>query len=230
MKDFLCQVFTILWKDILFELRTRDTITAVLVFALLVIVIFNFAFEPEASTMLIVAPGVLWVSFIFAGVLSLNRTFVLEKEKGCLEGLMLCPVSREAIYTGKMLSSLIFMLTIEAIILPVFFVLFNLSVPIPMYIFVAEIGLVTLLTTIGFATVGTLFSAMSANTKAREVMLPILLFPVVSPIIIAAVESTGIILEGGYWGDFSSWLGILVAFDAIFLAVSPLAFEFVIQE
>ena len=224
MKNFFSKAFIILWKDILCELRTRDIATSVLVFALLVIVVFNFAFEPDSEQMELVAPGILWVSFTFAGVLSLGRSFVLEKEKGCLEGLMLCPVDREVVYLGKLLSSLAFMLIVEAIVFPIFLVLFDLPLFSPM------LGLIAILATVGFVSVGTLFSAIAVNTRAREVMLPILFFPIVIPVIIAAVKASGLVLEEGPWGDISSWLLVLAAFDVIFLIVSALVFEFIIEE
>jgi len=218
------KVFAILWKDILSETRTKDVATSVLVFALLVIVIFNFAFEPGTENIELVAPGILWVTFTFAGVLSLSRSFVLEKEKGCMEGLMLCPMDRDVIYLGKMLGSLTFMLIVEAMVLPIFLILFDLP------LFMPRLGLIALLATVGFVCVGTLFSALAVNTRAREVMLPILFFPIVAPVIIAAVKATGLVLEGEPWGEMSSWLQIMVAFDVIFLVVSALVFEFVIEE
>lgn len=222
MKKFLGKVLTILWKDILSELRTRDIVVSVLVFALLVIVIFNFAFEPERVGL--VAPGILWVALTFAGVLGLSRSFVLEKDNDCLEGLMLCPVDRGVIYFGKMLGSLTFILVVAVIVLPIFFILFNLP------IFRPELVLIVVLATIGFASVGTLFSALAVNTKAREIMLPILFFPIVVPVIIAAVKATGLVLAGESWDSLSPWLQVMVAFDIIFIVVSSLVFEFIIEE
>ncbi|MFC2009504.1 heme exporter protein CcmB [Chloroflexota bacterium] len=224
MKKSLGKSFFILWKDVISELRTRDIITSVLVFALLVIVIFNFAFEPGTEQKELVAPGILWVSFTFAGVLSLGRSFVHEKEKACLEGLMLSPVDKEFVYLGKMLGSLIFMLIVEAIVFPIFLMLFNLP------LFMPKLGLIALLATIGFVSVGTLFSAIAANTRARDIMLPILFFPIVTPVVIAAVKATGLVLEGEPWNDISSWLLILATFDIIFLVIPALVFEFIIEE
>ena len=149
---------------------------------LLVIVIFNFAFGTSPDIVKQVASGMLWVTFAFAGVLSLNRSFIMEKEEGCLEGLMVSPISREVIYVGKMLGSLIFMLVIEAVALPMFAFLFNLDV-----ISIQQIVII-FLTTVGFISVGTLFSALAVNTKAREMVLPILFFPIVAPIVICAVR------------------------------------------
>ncbi len=218
------KIMAVTWKDTVSEMRTREIISSVLVFTLLVIVIFNFAFGTNQTTLNLVAPGILWVTFTFAGVLSLNRAFVPEKEQGCLEGLMVCPVSREVIYVGKMLGSLLFMLIIEAIALPIFAFLFNLPV------LSLQIVVITVLTTIGFVTVGTLFSALAVNTKAREMVLPILFLPVVIPIIIGAVMASGTALAGGSWSELASWLQIIAVFDVIFLVVSLLVFTYVIEE
>lgn len=218
------KIMTVTWKDTISEMRTREIISSVLVFTLLVIVIFNFAFGTNQTTINLVAPGILWVTFTFAGVLSLNRAFVPEKEQGCLEGLMACPVSREVIYVGKMLASLLFMLIIEAIALPIFAFLFNLPV------LSLQIIVITVLTTIGFVTVGTLFSALAVNTRAREMVLPILFLPVVIPIIISAVMASGTALDGGSWSELASSLQIIAVFDVIFLVVSFLVFTYVIEE
>ena len=220
----LNKALIIAWKDILSETRTKEIISSVLVFAILVIVIFNFAFSGSQQTMISLTPGMLWVTFAFAGVLSLNRAFIQEKEDNCLEGLMVCPVSRETIYLGKMLGSLFFMLFIEAVILPIFALLFNVNViSLPLIT-------ITVLTTLGFVSVGTLFSALAVNTKARELVLPILFFPIAAPIIISAVSASGLLLGGESWSSISSWLGIIIAFDVIFLVVPYLVFSFVIEE
>lgn len=222
--SFWRKVAAITRKDVLAEMRTKEIISAVLVFTLLVIVIFNFAFGTSPDLVKQVASGMLWVTFAFAGVLSLNRAFIMEKEEGCLEGLMVSPVSREVIYTGKMLGSLLFMLVIEAVALPIFSVLFNLEV------FSLQLVAIIFLTTVGFVAVGTLFSALAVNTKAREIVLPILFFPIVSPIIISAVKASEMALAGEAWSGMYSWLQIIGAFDAIFLVVSFLIFAFVIEE
>jgi heme exporter protein B len=220
----LNKALVIAWKDILSETRTKEIIASVLVFAILVIVIFNFAFSGSQQTMISLTPGMLWVTFAFAGVLSLNRAFIQEKEDNCLEGLMVCPVSRETIYLGKMLGGLFFLLIVEAVVLPVFALLFNVNViSLPLIT-------ITVLTTLGFVAVGTLFSALAVNTKAREMVLPILFFPIVTPIIISAVSASGLVLGGESWSSITSWLGIIAAFDVIFLVVSYLLFPFVIEE
>ncbi len=222
--SFWRKVIAITWKDALAEMRTKEIISAVLVFTLLVIVIFSFAFGTSPDVVKQVASGMMWVTFAFAGVLSLNRSFIMEKEEGCLEGLMVSPVSREAIYVGKMLSSLLFMLVIEAVALPMFSVLFNLNI-----ISVQQIVII-FLTTVGFVAVGTLFSALAVNTRAREMVLPILFFPIVAPVIISAVKASDLAISSGPWSGLVPWLQVITAFDAIFLVVSFLIFAFVIEE
>jgi heme exporter protein B len=221
---FWHKVFAITRKDIISEFRAREIIVSVLMFVLLVIIIFNFAFGATNEIMNAAAPGMLWVTFAFAGVLSLNRAFIMEKEEGCLEGLMVSPVSREVIYAGKMLSSLLFLLVIEIIALPIFAFLFNLNV------LSLEIITVTFLATVGFVACGTLFSALAVKTKARELVLPILFLPVVVPVIIGAVKATGLALSGGSWQSISNWLLIIGAFDVIFLVISFWVFNFIIEE
>ncbi len=211
-------------KDVISEMRAKEIIFSVLVFAIIVMVIFNVTFGVGQETMRMVAPGILWVTFTFAGVLSLNRAFVAEKEEGCIEGLMVCPVSREVIYVGKLLGSLLFVLIVEVISLTIFAFLSNLSV------FSLQLVTVVILATIGFVAVGTLFSALAVNTKARELVLPILFFPIVVPVIISAVNASGLALSGESWSGLSPWLQIIGAFDVIFLVVSFLIFAFVIEE
>jgi heme exporter protein B len=214
----------ILWKDLLLEVRTKDIITSLVVFAILVVVIFNFAFPPIPRVVALVTPGILWVAFTFAGILGLNRVFVLEKDRGNLEGLMLAPVGRDAIYFGKMMGSFLFMLIVETLILPIFTVLFN----VPLWN--VEFLLMMLLATLGFAAVGTVFSAIAINTRSREVMLPVLFFPIVLPVVISAVQMTGMSLQGDSWSTMFRWLQLVIAFDIIFLVVSSLTFEYVLEE
>ena len=224
MRSYLDKVLAIVGKDVASELRTREVLSSMFVFALLVIVIFNFAFELKMDNREAVAPGVLWVAIVFAGMLGLNRSFITEKDRGCMEGLLLCPVDRSAIYVGKMLGNLLFMTTMEAIVLPIYAAFFNLPV------FTPGLLLIVLLGTIGFAAVGTLFSAVAVHTRTREVMLPILLLPVAVPVLVAAVKATGDALASTPPPTPGPWLGVLVGFDVIFLTVAFLTFEYVFQE
>ena len=220
---FFNQIITVATKDIKTELRTRETLSGMLVFALLVVLIFNFAFDLRVDNVRSVVPGALWVTFTFAGILGLNRSFASEREQGSLEGLLLAPVDRSALYLGKTCANVAFMLITEVVVLPVATVLFNLNLLHPQLFVVALLG------TIGFAGVGTLFSAIAVNTRARDVMLPILLFPISIPIIIAAVKLTSVILDTGTMTEAGMWWPLLVSFDAIFLVVSALIFEYAVE-
>ena len=224
--DYLKKVWAIVWKDIRAEIRTKEIFSSMFIFSLLVLVIFNFSIDLLEVNPLDIAQGVLWIAFTFSGILGLNRSFLFEKENDCLQGLMLTPIDRSAIYLGKMLGNLIFMLIMEAITVPIFVVLFNIGI----YDKIISLAIVIFLGTLGFVTVGTLFSAMSVNIKAREVMLPILLFPIVVPLIIASVKSTGAILTGKPFDDIISWLKLIAVFDVVFLVVSFLSFEYIIEE
>ena len=221
MRLFWSQVFAILWKDLRCELRSRQIALAMGMFALLVLVVFNFAFDLQANNKTAVAPGALWIAFVFASVLSLGRTFAAEQEKGSLDRLLLCPVDRKAVYLAKLLGNLLFVGAVELVALPIFAVIYDLPVlQVPLLPIVA-------LGTLGVAAVGTLFSAVAANTRAREVLLPLLVFPLVVPVVIAAVKAT----QGLLTPDITHpWLGMLIAFDVIFVSVSFVTFPYVIEE
>ena len=216
------KALTIIWKDIVAELRTKQTVASVLVFALLVLVIFAFAFEPQNIPP--VAAGILWVAFAFGGMLGLGRSFVMEKDKGSLDGLLLTPVDRSVIYFGKMIANLIFMLVISVVVLLLFYVLLNMPV------LRIELFAIVVLASIGFSAVGTLFSALAANTTSRDVMLPILFLPIVSPVIVFAVRGTGLVLQGQSWSGAASAVELIAVFDVIYVVVSSFVFEFVIEE
>ncbi|MBC7242334.1 MAG: heme exporter protein CcmB [Anaerolineae bacterium] len=216
-------VWAIVKKDILAELRTKETLSMMLIFVLLAVFIFNFAFDLRVENVREVAPGVMWVAFVFAGVLGLNRSFIQEADKGCLDSLLMTPVERSVIYFGKMLGNLIFMLVVDAIALPVFSVLLNLA------LVRWDIALIVALGTLGFAGVGTLFSAMTANTRAREVMLPLLLFPVALPLVLAAVKATAGVLDGAGLREVANWLNLLIGYDVAFLTISYLTFDYVVE-
>ncbi|MFQ6112074.1 MAG: heme exporter protein CcmB [Nitrospinota bacterium] len=226
MRTILRATLAIIRKDLRAELRTKESVAAMLVFAILVLTIFNFALGQAGEDRATLASGVLWVSFIFAGVLGLNRSFTMEKEAEGIQGLRLSPVDPSAIYLGKMVGNLIFMLVVEAITIPIFSVLFNFSLGEALW----PLALVAFLSTLGFVAVGTLFAAMSVNTRTREVMLPLLLLPVALPVLIAAVSSTSLALKGSPLAEAVNWLKMLIAFDVIFVVVSTLVFEYVIEE
>jgi heme exporter protein B len=221
---FLRAMFAVVWKDMAAELRSRELLSAMLVFALLVILIFNFALELDTKTRATVTAGVLWVTFAFAGTLGLNRSMAMEKDRGCLDGLLLAPVDRSAIYFGKAIGNLIFMLIVEIIVLPVYSVLYNTN------LFKPGLLLVILLGSIGYVAVGTLLSSMAVQTRTRDVLLPILLFPVAIPVFIAAVKASSGFLQGIEIAEIQPWLTLLVTYDVIFTAVAFMLFDYVVEE
>lgn len=219
----LGKVWAIIRKDMALEWRSRESLSSMFIFALIVILVFSFSFQQGRDTVMQVAPGVLWVAFTFAGMLGLSRSFIREKDQGCLDGLLLCPVDRAVIYFGKMISNVLFISVCEVFILPIYFALFNLP-------FRLALLAIILLGTLGFSAVGTLFSAMSVHLRAREVMLPVLLFPIVMPALISAVQLTGGILVQQPWEEMIHWLRLLVGFDVIFLTICYMVFDYVMEE
>jgi heme exporter protein B len=224
MGSYLGAVRAIVWKDLAAELRSRELLSSMLVFALLVILIFNFSLELDAKARATVTGGVLWVTFAFAGTLGLNRSMATEKDRGCLDGLLLAPVDRSVIYFGKAIGNLVFMLVVEAIVLPIYSVLYNVN------LFQPGLLLVILLGSIGYVAVGTLLASMAVQTRTRDVLLPILLFPLVIPVLIAAVKASTGILEVLPMDQISPWINLLIVYDVIFTAVSFMLFDYIVEE
>jgi heme exporter protein B len=222
--SFIKAVSAVVWKDLQAEFRSRELFSAMLVFSLLIILIFNFALELDVETRRSVTAGVLWATFAFAGTLGLNRSMAIEKDRGCLDGLLLAPVDRSAIYFGKVISNLAFMLIVEIIVLPVYSVLYNIN------LFQPGLLLVILLGSIGYVGVGTLLSTMSVQTRTRDILLPILLFPVVIPVLLAAVKASSGFLEGLEISEVLLPLNLLIAYDIIFIAVAFMVFDNVVEE
>jgi heme exporter protein B len=222
--SLLKATLAILQKDLIAEFRSFELISAMLVFSLLVIIIFNFALELDIKTRQSVTAGVLWTTFAFAGTLGLNRSMSVERDRGCMDGLLLAPVDRSSIYFGKALSNLAFMLIVEVVVLPVYSLLYNVN------LFRFDLIGVILLGSIGYTAVGTLLSTMSAQTRTREILLPILLFPVAIPVLLASVKASGGILTGAEFAEILSPLNILVVYDIIFIAVAFMVFDYVVEE
>ena len=222
--NFFKAVSAVVWKDLRAELRTLELFSAMLVFSLLIIIIFNFALELDLKTRQSVTSGVLWATFAFAGTLGLNRSMAIEKDRGCLDGLLLAPVDRSAIYFGKLISNLTFMLIVEAIVLVVYSILYNIN------LFQPGLLLVILLGSIGYAAVGTLLAAMSVQTRTRDILLPILLFPIIIPVLLAAVKASSGFLDGSQFSDVLLPLDILVVYDLIFISVAFMFFENIVEE
>lgn len=224
MRAFWNAVRAVLFKDLAAEWRSREILTAQLTFSLLVLIIFNFALEFNPKARYSVAVGVLWTLFAFAGILGLNRSWGLERENQCLEGLLLAPVERSAIYVGKALSSLTLLFVTAALVLPIYAALYNINLFHPGFLLVLVLGFV------GYVGLGTLIAAMSVQARTRDILLPLLLFPLFFPVLVMAVRASAAFLTGSSWAEVLPWLRSLLVYDVIFLTASFLAFEFVVEE
>jgi heme exporter protein B len=222
--SFFHQVLAIVAKDIAAELHTREMVSAMLVFAVLALLVFSFALDLGGAMARAAAPGVLWATVAFAGTLGLSRSLAREQQTGCMDGLLLAPMDRSAIFLGKALGNLAFIGIVEAVLLPLFAVLFDTPLLRPGVLVVTALG------TVGYAAVGTLLAAIAINTRAREVMLPVLLLPLAIPVLIAAVQATSWLVEGGTFAEVGGWVRLLVAYDLVIVAVSLLTFGYVVEE
>jgi heme exporter protein B len=224
--SYLRAVLLIAGKDLRVELRSREQAVTLLFFALLVLVVFNFAFDFTVIDFATLGPGVLWVAFMFSGVLAISRSFQIERERDRIEGIRLAPIDRSAFYLGKVAASVLFMAAVQAIIVPVAVVMFNFrfSGRIPLVI------LALVLNTVGFAAVGTLFAAMTTSTRRAELLLPLLLFPAAVPVALAAVKTTSHLLAGRPFVAYAHWLQMSAAYDVIFLAAAVLLFDYVLED
>jgi heme exporter protein B len=222
--SFYKAMMAVVWKDLTAEIRSREVFSAMLVFALLVVLIFNFALDLEAGTRASITSGVLWVTFTFAGTLGLNRSMAQEKDRGCMDGLLMAPVDRSAIYMGKVIGNLVFMFSVEIVVIPVFSVLYNVNL--------INLGLilVVLLGSVGYIAVGTLLASMAVQTRTRDMLLPILLFPVVIPLIVAAVKASAGFIQSLALNEITPWLNLLIVYDVVFLAVAWMVFDYVVEE
>jgi heme exporter protein B len=219
-------VLAIAAKDIRAELRSRTALLSAVVFAALVLVIFNFARDPTAVAAVDLAPSVLWVTFALAAMVALNRAFTIERENGALDGLLLAPVPRGAVFLGKLVANLAFVGTVEAIALPLFVLFFNVDLG---HALPGLLG-VTVLATIGFVAVGTLFSAMAVRTRFAELMLPVLLLPFMVPPLIGAVQVTARLLADRPLSEMMGWLRLLALYDVVFVTLCTMAFASVVDE
>jgi heme exporter protein B len=213
-------------KDIRVELRTRTSLLSAMVFAALVLLVFNFARDPTAVATLDLAPSILWVTVTFASVVAMNRAFTVERDNAAFDGLLLAPVSREVIYLGKYLANLAFVLLVEAIALPLFVLFFNVDLGRAL----PGLLLALLLATVGFVAVGTVFSAMVVRTRFAELMLPVLLLPFMVPPLIYAVKVTVPLFAGRPLSEVLPGLRFLAIYDVAFTTLSVLLFAAVVDE
>ena len=225
MSEFLRQLATIAAKDLTLELRSRERLLGMLTFAVLVAVVFSFALDPSVGARS-VAGAMLWVTILFAGMLGLGRSFGLEREQDAMTGILLAPIDRGALFLGKLVSNLTLLLVTEAVVFPVYALFFQIGYRRA----VLGLVLVAVLASVGFMTLGTLFSAMSVNTRLGETLLPVLLLPLLVPVVIYAASSTQRLVAGRPLAEVTGNLRMLLAFDLLFLMLATLLFASVVEE
>jgi len=224
--DVLIAAWVIARKDLAIEFRTRSAFFSAVIFALLGLVIFYFAWDPTAVTVTDLAPGVLWVIFTFSGLLGLHRSFGVEMEDHAIDGLLASPIGRESIFLGKAIANLIFVGAVQLITIPALIIFYNL----PLGDVAAPLIAIAFLAAVGLVAIGTLFSAMAVNTRLAELLLPMLSLPFFVPIVIAASQSTARLLSGRPVAEIAAWLKLLIAFDIIFVAACTLAYPFTVDD
>lgn len=213
------------WKDLLVERRSKETLNALLFFSLALLFVFQFALDADRERLAAVLPGLLWLAFILSGMLGLGRVFLVERENDCWEGLLLAPGDKSAIYLGKLAGSLTLMFVVEAMVLALFALFFNVDLGpvLPPLMIVIALG------TVGFAAMGTLFAALTAQARARELLFPVLLLPVLVPVLLGTVKATEAVLLREPLADVAHWLKLLVAADVIYVVAGLLTFDFILE-
>jgi len=222
---YVRRAWIVVWKDVLSERRSKESLNSLVFFSLLLLFVFQFALGPERARVEAALPGLLWLAVILAGLLAFGRTFLIERENDCWEGLVLSPGDKSAIYLGKLAGNVLVMLVVEVVLLVLFAVFFSLDFTPALRALAAVLALGTL----GLAAVGTLFGAITAQLRARELLFPVLLLPAVVPVLLSSVSATQTVLSGQPLGEAAAWLKLLAAADLVYLVVGVVTFEFVLD-
>jgi heme exporter protein B len=223
--SYFMRAWIVLWKDLVTERRSKESLNAVAFFALVLLLLFEFALGADRERLVAALPGLLWLGFILAGLLGLGRSFLAERENDCWEGLLLTPGDKSAIYLGKLAGNILLMLAVEALLLALFGIFYNVD----LWGALPALAGVSVLGTLGLAAVGTLFAAITAQVRARELLFPLLLLPVQVPVLVATVRATEAVLGGQSLREVGHWLKLLAAADVIYLVVGLLTFEFILE-
>jgi heme exporter protein B len=225
VSSYARRTLIVLWKDLLTERRSKESLNALLFFSLLLLFLFQFALGPDRERLAAAAPGLLWLGFVLAGLLGLGRSFVVERDNDCWEGLRLTPGDKSAIYLGKLLGNVVLMAAVEVVLLA----LFGLFYDVELWPALGALAVVLGLGTVGLAAVGTLFGAMTAQVRARELLFPVLLLPAQVPVLLGAVSATQAALLGQPLSEVSHWLKLLAAADVVYVVIGLLTFEFILD-
>jgi heme exporter protein B len=221
----LRDAYLLLRKDLILELRRRESLLTMFFFGTLLLFVFHFSFDLVPDRVSEMAPGLLWLAFLFTGTLGLAQLFGAERENQCLDALLLSPLDRGALFLAKVCFNFILMLLVEIVVIPLFWILFNLQT----WNLLPRIFLISLLGTAGFCVLGTIMSAITLRARARELLLPLVLFPLMIPVILATIQCFGAIFRTGEIADALPWLRLLIGFDVIFLTLGVLVFDWVIE-
>lgn len=228
MKYLIKPALAIAWKDIYFEWKTKQHILTMLIFSGLIIVMFSFAFDPSNAAVQALVPGMIWVITIFAGILGLNSSFTTEKQDDRIYGFIIAPIDPSSVYIGKFLANYLFVLATQLISIPLLFILFDF--PVTDITRLCYFIIILFLGTFGFIAVGTLLAALASHAKSSEMLLPVLLFPLVAPVMIAAVQATKIVLIDLHeLGAAMSWIQLIVVYDVVFFVIGFILFEYVLE-
>jgi heme exporter protein B len=222
---FWHRAFIVFWKDVAIERRSKETLNALAFFSLLLLFLFQFSLGADRARLTAALPGLLWLGFVLSGLLALGRSFMVERENDCWEGLLLAPGDKSAIFLGKLAGNLVLMFVVEALLLALFAVFFNVDVRRAL----GPLALVIVLGTLGFAALGTLFAAMTAHVRARELLFPVLLLPVQVPILLATVKATEAVLAGEPLAAVTNWITLLVAADIVYVVTGVLTFDVILE-
>jgi heme exporter protein B len=225
MTAYARRAWIVLWKDLLTERRSKESLNALFFFTLLLLFLFQFTLGPDRDRLRAAMPGLLWLGFVLAGLLGLGRSFILERENDCWEGLLLTPGDKSAIYLGKLAANIALMAVVEVVVVGLFGVFYSIELGGAL----GPLAVVLALGTLGLAAVGTLFAAMTAQVRARELLFPVLLLPAQIPVLLATVSATQGVLLGQPLAEAGHWLRLLVAADVVYLVVGVLTFEFVLD-
>ncbi len=223
--EFLRQVNLLLWKDLLLEVRRRESLLTMFFFGALMLFVFHFAFDLVPERIIDMTPGLLWLAFLFTGTLGLAQLFQAERENHCLDALLLSPLDRGALFLAKACFNLLLMFLVELIVIPLFWILFNLQT----WYLLPKLLLITLAGTVGFCVLGTMMSAITLRARARELLLPLVFFPLMIPVILATIQCLAAVLRAGEIGDALPWLRLLIGFDVIFVTLGVLIFDWIIE-
>lgn len=226
MVSFIQQISILAWKDVLIDIRRKENFLSMFFFSLLTLIIFNFALGDNPKAFRLMVPGIIWVIFLLAGILGLSKSFIQEVDNDCIHGLLLTPIDRGNLFLGKMVGTTLFLVLVQLLAVPMIILFFDMQLIHGWWM----LSLVLLAGTLGFTTLGTLLAGMTATLRGKEVLLPILLFPLLTPNLISVVKITSYIFFDGNPDELESWWKLLLAFDVIVGVGSYLSFEFIVEE